>query len=113
MHTRLLAGLIASGMLFAPLGLAVEHHRAAARRTMSPDMRRAIEFEHRKALADAHQARIEARHPTVYYNYAERSAQDQVPPGRTVVNDPGEPLWQQHEQNQKIRKQEQQFQRQR
>ncbi len=103
MHTRLLAGLIASGMLLAPLGFAVER--------MSPAMRRAIEFERHKAWADARQARIEARHPTVFYNYAERQAQEEVPPGRTIVPDPGEPLWQQHERNQRVRKQERQVER--
>ena len=96
MHTRLFVGLIASGMLFAPFGVAVQR-RPAQQRTMSADMRRAIEFERHKDLAAARQARIEARHPTVFYNQAERSAEEETPPSR-IVHDPGEPLWQQQQQ---------------
>lgn len=112
MHTRLLTGLIASGMLFAPVSFAVVQQKTPARRTMSPDMRRAIEFQRRKDAADARQARIEARHPTVFYNRAERSAEEEVPPGRTIVHDPGEPLWQQHQQNEQPKQQERQSERQ-
>jgi hypothetical protein len=54
--------------------------------SMSPDMRRAIEFERAKARADARQARIEARHPTVFYNNEPRST-DQNSANRVV--DPG------------------------
>lgn len=110
MHTKLLAGLIATGILLTPLTFAAGQHRAPAHRRTTPGIRRAIQFERNKDRADARQARIERRHPTVFYNYAERRAQEQAPPGRSLVRDPGEPLWQQHERNQQIKKQEQQFQ---
>ena len=46
---------------------------------MSPDMREAIEFQRAKDRADARQAAKEARHPTVFYNGAERSDQGSMP----------------------------------
>jgi hypothetical protein len=52
---------------------------------MSDDMRRAIEFQRAKDRADARQARLEARHPSVPAPSAERSADD------STVKDPGPP----------------------
>lgn len=46
---------------------------------MSPDMREAIEFQRAKDRADARQAALEAKHPTVFYNRAERSEEDSMP----------------------------------
>jgi hypothetical protein len=43
---------------------------------MSPDMREAIAWERHKEAAAARQARIEAKHPTVTYNTANRSSED-------------------------------------
>jgi hypothetical protein len=56
-------------------------------KSMTDDMRKAIAFERAKDRADARQGAIEARHPTVFYNQAERSA-DENPTG-TTVRDPG------------------------
>jgi len=60
----------------------------ANRESMSPDMRRAIEFQRAKDRADARQAAIEARHPTVFYHQANREAEDNSMPGKKVL-DPG------------------------
>jgi hypothetical protein len=60
--------------------------------SLSPDMRRAIAWEHYKDVAAARQARIEARHPTVTYGEANRDAEEQVTHDRRVV-DPGPPAW--------------------
>jgi len=54
----------------------------------SDDMRRAIEFQRAKDRADARQAAIEARHPSVFYNHAERSTDEDPTSGNKVI-DPG------------------------
>jgi hypothetical protein len=54
---------------------------------MSADMSRAIAFERAKDRADARQAAIEAKHPTVFYNQADRSEENSTPGNR--VPDPG------------------------
>ena len=77
-------------MVLAPLaGLAAgpRSHR------VSPDMRKAIAFEKRKAAADARQARLEQRRPASRYSEVERSVESQ-PRGRRVP-DPGEPQYRQ------------------
>jgi hypothetical protein len=67
MQIRLLAGILGAGMVFAPLVLAGES--AKKKNTgMSEDMREAIAFERAKDRADARQAQLEARHPSVFYN---------------------------------------------
>jgi hypothetical protein len=47
---------------------------------MSEDMREAIAWERHKEAAAARQARIEAKHPTVTYNNANRSDEDKGTP---------------------------------
>jgi hypothetical protein len=86
MRIRMLAGLLCAGALAVP---AVSAASSKHTRGMSEDMRRAIAFERHKAEADARQARIEARHPTVPPVSANRSAEKEVPPGARVVHDPG------------------------
>lgn len=72
-------GWLVSAAMAADQSTAKEHQKPAATTnsttnpTMSPDMRRAIAFERAKDRADARQAAIEARHPTVFYNQADRS----------------------------------------
>jgi hypothetical protein len=58
----------------------------AADESMSADMREAIAFERAKDRADARQAALEAKHPTVFYNQAERdqAAQEGSAPGKKV-----------------------------
>jgi len=55
---------------------------------MSADMRAAIAFQRAKDRADARQAAMEAKHPTVFYNQAERSAGGSATPGKKLL-DPG------------------------
>ena len=82
-------------VLFASAALASDQKTQKAKpnqnQTMSEDMRRAIEFQRAKDRADARQAAIEARHPTVFYNQAERSADENSSPGNKVP-DNGRPV---------------------
>lgn len=59
----------------------------ANREAMSDDMREAIAFQRAKDRADARQAAMEAKHPTVFYDHADRSTDDTMP-GKKVL-DPG------------------------
>ena len=71
MSSKLLAGVLGAAFLSVPL-LAAEiqtHQKPAG---YDSDMQRAIAWEHYKAAAAARQARIEAKHPTVFYNNADR-----------------------------------------
>jgi hypothetical protein len=75
MKARLFTGLVAAGMLLLPLSAADNTaKRKADSEKQDPDMQRAIAFEHYKDLAAERQARIEAKHPTVFYNNADREA---------------------------------------
>jgi len=88
MKTRILAGLMGAGLVFAPMLLAETAKKQPA---MSEDMRRAIAWEHYKDLAAARQARLEAIHPSVTYTDANRSADrsaEESNPGK-IVKDPG------------------------
>jgi hypothetical protein len=86
MKTRLLAGLMGMGLLMVPLASAQTTTKNHS--TMSSDMRRAIKFQHDKDVADARQAQREARHPSVSYSEANRSADRSQDEGNTV-KDPG------------------------
>lgn len=78
MKKRLFTGLAAAGLLLVPLSAADKTPKPKQTQTeqMDPDMQRAIAFEHYKDVASARQAAIEAQHPTVFYNNADRSAPD-------------------------------------
>lgn len=80
MKTRLFTGLVAAGLVLAPLSAADKKPQPKKAQTeqteqMDPDMQRAIAFERYKDLASARQAAMEAKHPTVFYNNADRSAE--------------------------------------
>ncbi len=96
MKTRILVVLAGVSLCFVSVGSAAERNRKDS--SMSRDMRRAIAFERGKDRADARQARIEARHPSVTYttNSANRSveASDE---GRRKVKDPGERQYRRYE----------------
>jgi hypothetical protein len=85
-------GLVMAGLAFSSRVQAKEPEKRENR--MSDDMRRAIEFQRRKDAADARQARIEARRPTVESPNANREMEETPQPGRRIVKDPGEPAWQ-------------------
>ncbi len=92
MYSRFLAGLLGAGLLFGTLASAATPKKRQAR--MSDDMRRAIAFQRAKDRADARQARLEARHPSVTYTNADRSANrsvEQSPAQGRRVKDPGVP----------------------
>lgn len=82
MKTIFLTALLGASLLLTP-GFA-----ATKKSTSSGDMQRAIAFQRQKDAADARQARMEARHPSV--RNADRTADRVVDEGRPV-KDPGEP----------------------
>jgi hypothetical protein len=89
MHARLLTGFVSAAFVLVPLCQAAEPQKRTDTRQDS-DMARAIAFQRQKDAADARQARLEAKHPSVSYsNSAERSA-DRV--SGNQVPDPGEGL---------------------
>jgi hypothetical protein len=95
MHARLLAGFVSAAFVLGPLCQAAEPQKPTNTR-QDNDMARAIAFQRQKDAADARQARLEARHPSVSYsNSAERSA-DRESGNR--VQDPGEGLVQREKQ---------------
>ncbi len=88
MKARLFTGFVAAGLLLLPLSAA---DQAAKQKTdtekQDPDMQRAIAFEHYKDLAAERQAHRETKHPTVFYNNADREAnrEDTSLPGKKVI----------------------------
>lgn len=74
MIPRVLAAVLGAGLLLTPLAMADDHGKS---RKEKPDdeMRRAIAFERYKDAAAARQARREAKHPSVDYSNADRSAE--------------------------------------
>src|ERR1700749_3151123 len=87
MKSRFLFGSI-GGLLLASLAFAAT---PADNSSSGKDMRQAIAFERHKDVAAARQAQKEARHPSVSYSNADRSADrsdEQAPAGRPV-KDPG------------------------
>ena len=88
-----LSVLLGSILLCSAVTAAGQKHPAPKQaqkqsQAMTPDMRAAIAFERAKERADARQAAIEAKHPTVTYEHADRSAEDEPTTGRKVP-DPG------------------------
>ena len=73
-------------ILLASVGLADDQaaQKTKQKQPMSDDMRKAIAFERAKDRADARQAALEKKHPTVFYNQAERSEQDNSTGGNRV-----------------------------
>jgi hypothetical protein len=94
---RSVACLFLGSVLFASAGLAADQNAQKTKAnqkehqtaTMSDDMRRAIEFERAKDRADARQAAIEARHPSVVYNNEAARSTDEDTNSRRTVKDPG------------------------
>src|SRR5258708_2847507 len=87
MKSRLLLGLMGAGLVFAPMIAAETPKKQTG---MSEDMRQAIAFQRAKDRADARQARLEAKHPSVTYTDANRSADRNMDNLQgTPVKDPG------------------------
>ena len=76
MKTTLLTAFAAALLMMGPARAADQQKQTPKTTTeqQDPDMQRAIAFERYKDLAAARQAAIEAKHPTVFYNNADRSA---------------------------------------
>lgn len=66
------AGLIGLALALAPAALAQDRQ---TNKNMDADMQRAIQFERNKDAADARQAEIEKKHPTVAEPGADRSVE--------------------------------------
>jgi hypothetical protein len=81
----LASGLVLTTVAFAQTPKKVQTNSGQSQTRTSEDMRRAIEFQRAKDRADARQARLEARHPSVPSPSAERSADG------SIVKDPGPP----------------------
>jgi hypothetical protein len=76
----LLAPAFAQDQKPSPTRSAKSKEKTADRQSnMSADMQAAIAWERHKEAAAARQARIEARHPSVTYNNANRSTEDSAP----------------------------------
>ena len=69
---KLAAGFIGLGLALAPVAFAQDKQN---NKNMDADMQRAIQFQRNKDAADARQAEIEKKHPTVPESSADRSAE--------------------------------------
>jgi hypothetical protein len=85
MHRNLLSGVIGAALLLSPLGFAQQPQKAAQPqreskvaqpRGESDGVQEAIAFQRAKDRADARQAKLEARHPSVDYSNADRRMDD-------------------------------------
>jgi hypothetical protein len=90
---RTLLCVFVGSVLLTSTGIAADQDAHKSKRTqdnqaMSDDMREAIAFQRAKDRADARQAAIEAKHPTVFHNQAERSTDEDSDTGNKVL-DPG------------------------
>jgi hypothetical protein len=98
MKTRLLGALLSAGLLMAPFTLSAgdsdkpkDTAQKNGNQSQDSDMQRAIAFEHYKDVAAARQARMEAKHPTVFYTNADRAAnpdEDATQGKKVIPKDP-------------------------
>ena len=81
MRTKFLAGIVTAGFLLTPLVFASDQAKKKSQDKESDEVAKAVAWERYKDAAAARQARIEAKHPTVFYNNseAERSADQDKP----------------------------------
>lgn len=80
MHRNLLAGVIGAALVLSPFGFAQQppksQQKAAQPQRESDGVQQAIAFQRSKDRADARQAKLEARHPSVDYSSADRRVDD-------------------------------------
>jgi len=80
MHRNLLTGVIGAALVLTPLGFAQQppnsQQKAAQPQRESDGVQQAIAFQRAKDRADARQARLEKRHPSVDYSNADRRMDD-------------------------------------
>jgi hypothetical protein len=93
MHRNLLTGALGVALILTPLGFAQQPqngpHKIAQPGGQSDGVQQAIAFQRAKDRADARQAKLEARHPSVDYSNADRRADDSS--GGHHAPDPGPP----------------------
>jgi hypothetical protein len=91
MHRNLLAGFIGAALVLSPLGFAQQsqnsQQKAAQPERESDGVQQAIAFQRAKDRADARQAKLEDRHPSVDYSNADRRMDDSN--GGRPAPDPG------------------------
>lgn len=79
MHRNLLMGVIGAALVLSPLGVAQQPQNSqqkAVQPRREPGVQQAIAFQRAKDRADARQARLEKRHPSVDYSNADRRMDD-------------------------------------
>jgi hypothetical protein len=80
MHRNLLTGVIGAALVLSPLGFAQQpqnsQQKAAQHQGESDGVQQAIAFQRAKDRADARQAKLEERHPSVDYSNADRRIDD-------------------------------------
>jgi hypothetical protein len=95
MKIHLLTGVVGIGLTLSPLGFAQQGQnnpaKVSAQQNEAKGVQAAIAFQRAKDRADARQARLEARHPSVDYSNADRSM-DNSSDGHKVP-DPGSAQW--------------------
>jgi len=89
--THLLTGVVGVALTLGPLGFAQQRQdnqpKTSAQQNEANGVQAAIAFQRAKDRADALQAKLEARHPSVDYSNADRSMDDSMDAHR--VPDPG------------------------
>jgi hypothetical protein len=95
MHRNLLTGVIGAALVLSPLGFARQaqdgQQKAAQTRGESDGVQQALAFQRAKDRADARQAKLEERHPSVDYSNADRSMDDSTGARRTPDPGPAQP----------------------
>jgi beta-lactamase class D len=86
MKAGLCTGVLGAILMLTTLNAADTPKRKSdtQKQDQSSDMQRAIAFERHKDMAAARQERMEAKHPTVFYDNADRSKDDDLQ-GRKLV----------------------------
>jgi hypothetical protein len=89
MKINLLAGVLGAALILSPLSRAQQRQDGQTKVTRTqadPDgLQEAIAFQRAKERADARQARLDQRHPSVNYSNAARTMDD----SSNHVSDPG------------------------
>jgi hypothetical protein len=89
MKLNFLAGVIGTALMLSPFGWAQQRQDDGDKaKTTSSDMQRAIAFQRAKDRADARQARLEERHPSVNYSNADRRMDDSTDGNRVPDKGP-------------------------
>jgi hypothetical protein len=91
MHRNLLTGVIGAALVLSPLGFAQNSQQKAAQPQREDGVQQAIAFQRAKDRADARQAQLEKRHPSVDYSNADRRMEDSNDGRHTPDSGPAQP----------------------